>query len=167
MKLINVGHVSGFHGLKGEMKVKSTTDFSDERFSPKNTLTLTNGTEQVEVTIRSRRVHKGFDLIALEGYDNLNDVEKFKGYSFKVSEEELYELEEDEFYNFELVGLEIIDVDGISRGFVKTVMNLNANDMFVVTYEDKEILIPFVKAIVDKVDLENKKITLFEIDGLW
>lgn len=167
MKMINVGHVAGFHGLKGEMKVKATTDFAAERFSPKSKLTLTNGSEQLEVTIKSRRVHKGFDLVSLDGFASLTDVEKFKGYSFKISEDMLYELENDEYYNFDLIGLEIYDFEGIYRGKVKSVMNLNANDMFVVDNDGKEILIPFVKSIVDKVDIDKKVITLFEIDGLW
>lgn len=167
MEMINVGHVAGFHGLKGEMKVKGTSDFSDERFKPKNKLILTNGKEQLEVTIKSHRVHKGYDLVAIEGYNNLNEIEKFRGYSFKITKDMLFELEEDEYYNFDLIGLEIIDFEGNSRGKVKTIMNLNANDMFVVDYEGRDILIPFVSSIVDKVNLENKKITLFEIDGLW
>ncbi|MEG0569874.1 MAG: ribosome maturation factor RimM [Erysipelotrichales bacterium] len=167
MKFYNVGIIVGFHGLKGEMKIKSTTDFEEERFGVGSQLILRQGKKESVVTIRSRRVHKNVNLIAFVGYDTLNDVEQFKGSELKIDESQLLDLEEDEFYNFELIGMEVYDFENNLLGTIKKVLDMNANDVFVINGKEKEIMVPFVSSIVNEVSIEDNKITLFEIEGLW
>ena len=164
---INVGYVAGFHGLKGEMKIKPTTDFVKDRFAIGNELLLITKTGEISVTIKTYREHKTLPLVSFEGYNSLNDVEQFKSCALKVTEDMLYELEDEEFYHFELVGLKVISFDDEMIGTIKSVMETGANDVFVVEGDSKEILIPFVKSIVEKVDLEKKEVKLFEVVGLW
>lgn len=167
MELINVGYIAGFHGVKGEVKVKSTTDFADRRFAVGNKLILTNDDETIELTISNHRVHKNMDMLRFEEITNLNDIEKYKGYALKVKAEDLFELAEDEYYNFELIGLDVFDYQGNKLGQVKSIMNTAANDTLVVKTDHQDILIPFIKDVIDEVDFDNNKITLFEVEGLW
>ena len=167
MEMINVGYVAGFHGLKGEMKIKTTTDFVQERFAVGSELILVTKDRELTVKVKSYREHKGVPLISFEGYATLNDVEQFKGASLKVTEDMLYELEDEEFYHFELIGSNVEIYDGKILGEITSIMETPANDIFIVKKDDKEILIPFIKSIVAEVDLENKKIKLFEVEGLW
>lgn len=167
MDLINVGYISGFHGLKGEVKIKSTTDFAADRFKVGNKLYLNKDDELIEVTIKSQREHKNINLVSFEGMESLNDVEKYKGYSLKVTKDMLFDLEEDEFYHFDLIGLDVLTNTGESLGKVSSIMETGANDIFVIKTKEQEILIPFVTAIVDRVDLDKKTITLFDVEGLW
>ena len=167
MELINVGYISGFHGLKGEVKIKSTTDFAGERFKVGSKLYLNKNDELIEVTIKSQRVHKNINLVSFKEFNSLNDVEKYKGYSLKITKEMLFELEDDEFYYFELIGLDVLTSEGICLGKVSSVMETGANDIFVIKANDKEILIPFVSSIVNTIDINENKITLFDIEGLW
>lgn len=167
MKLYNIGYVAGFHGLKGEMKIKSTTDFAQERFIVANTLFLSKDKDLKEVKIKSVRFHKGFYLIAFEGLDSLTKVEKYKGFTLSINEEMLYELEDDEYYYFELVGMSVYDYQNNFLGDVTSVMETGANEVLVVKNNDKEILIPFVDSFFESFDEENKKIVLKEVEGLF
>lgn len=167
MELINVGYISGFHGVKGEVKVKATTDFPEERFAVGNKLLVTDGKETVELTISQHRVHKNINMLRFAEIDNLNDIEKYKGYALKIEAEDLLELDDDEYYHFELIGLTVFDYQHNSLGEVVSVMHTPANDNLVVKHGKKEILIPFIKDVVNEVNLEKKEITLFEVEGLF
>lgn len=166
MKEIKVGKIIGFHGLKGEVKVKSSTDFAKERFQVGNELFLSDQKNIIEVKIRSVRYHKNNYLIAFDGYPSLNDVEMFKGYDLIVKEEMLNELEEDEFYYFDLIGMKVYDHDNNLLGTVSSVMETGANEVLVIK-GDKEILIPFVDHFIKDIDLDNKTIHMEEVEGLY
>jgi len=163
---LNIGYIAGFHGVRGEVKIKATTDFISERFKVGKILILTNGKDTVEKTIKSVREHKGMILVNFDGVTNLNEVEKYKGYEVKVSSEDKLDLDEDEFYFFDLAGMNVVNHSGEIVGSVLKVMENVANEILVCQIEDKEVLIPFVKAIVTKVDTENNNIYLADVDGL-
>ena len=164
---INIGYIAGFHGVRGEVKIKSTTDFADQRYQKGKELILTNNKENVVKKIDTVRVHKEFYLVKFEGVTNLNDVEKYKGYEVKANMDDKIDLESDEFYFFDLVGMDVVDSNKETIGQVKRVMENVANEILVVNVKGKEVLIPFVKAIVENVDVENKKIYLSDIEGLY
>jgi 16S rRNA processing protein RimM len=164
---INIGYIAGFHGVKGEVKIKATTDFVDQRFAVGNILLLTNGKDFIKKEIISKREHKGFVLVTFKDVTNLNDVEIYKGYEVKVAMEDRLDLEEDEFYYFDLVGMNIVDYSGNIIGSVIRVMDNVANEILVCQIEEQEVLIPFVKAVVKEVDKDNNNIYLNDIDGLF
>lgn len=167
MELINVGYISGFHGVKGEVKVKATTDFPEKRFAVGNKLLVTGGKETVELTISQHRVHKNINMLRFTEIDNLNEIEKYKGYALKIEAEDLLDLDDDEYYHFELIGLTVFDYQNNPLGEVIGVMHTAANDNLVVKSGKKEVLIPFIKDVVNEVNLEEKSITLFEVEGLF
>lgn len=167
MELINVGYITGFHGVKGEVKVKATTDFASARFAVGNKLIVTNGQESRELIISNHRTHKNMDLLRFEGIDSLNEIERYKGYALKIKPDDLFALAEDEYYNFDLIGLDVFDYQGNKIGQVESVLNTPANDTLVVKADHQEILIPFIKDVVNEVDLANHKITLFDVEGLF
>ena len=90
-KWFNVGKIVNTHGVKGEIRVVSRTDFPEERYKVGNTLYISNekGGEPFPVKITSHRQHKTFDLLTFEGYGNVNEVEQFKGSLLKVPEDQL------------------------------------------------------------------------------
>lgn len=166
--MINVAHIIGFHGLKGEMKLKSTSDFIADRMQVGNKLWLAKDEEAQEVMISSVRVHNNTYLIKITGFDSLSEVEKYRGYSLQVHEDDLYELADDEYYHFELVANKVYDHQNQLLGTVASIYNNGANDVFIVmTENDKEVHIPFLDAFVENIDLENKIIKLYEVEGLF
>ena len=116
----NVGKIVNTHGIRGEVRVISQTDFPEERYQVGNQLTLFRAKhEPLTLTITSHRKHKNFDLLTFEGYTNVNQVEAFRDGILKVSSEDLSELAEGEFYYHEIIGLSVIDEKGEVIGKVR------------------------------------------------
>jgi len=165
----NVGKIVNTHGIKGEVRVISSTDFPEKRFQKGTTLFifLKDSKAPIEVTVQSWRKHKNFDLLMFEGYETLNDVEKFKGGILKVAKEQLEELGEDEFYFHEIIGCKVKTEDGEEIGIIKEILTPGANDVWVVKGKNgKEYYIPYIKDVVKKVDVENKLVWIEAMEGL-
>ncbi|RKQ37462.1 ribosome maturation factor RimM [Oceanobacillus halophilus] len=167
-ELFNIGKVINTHGIRGEVKVLRISDFED-RFQPgkKVCLVKDNG-ENIQLVIEGHRVHKGYDLLQFEGYNNINDVEDFKGHNLKISKDQLTELEENEFYYYEIIGCEVFTIDKQNIGEVKEILSPGANDVWVVKQKKgRDILIPYIKDVVKEVDIDNKKIIIEPMEGLF
>jgi 16S rRNA processing protein RimM len=168
-KLFNVGKIVNTQGIKGELRIISSTDFKEERFQPGNKLLIVNGNtnEILEVTVKSHREHKNFDIVQFEEFNNINQVEKFKGCTVKVHESQLSELDEDEFYFHEIIGCKVITIQGEELGIIKEILTPGANDVWVVKGDKgKEILIPYIEDVVKEIDINNKIIKIDVLEGL-
>lgn len=168
-KWFNVGKIVNTHGIKGEVRVISRTDFAEDRYKPGNHLFifLENVQAPIEVVVSSHRVHKNFDLLTFEGYENVNEVEKFKGGLLKVPESQLGELEEGEYYFHEIIGCIVFTEEGEELGPIKEVLTPGANDVWVINAKNgKEVLIPYIDDIVKHVDVKEKRIVIHLMEGL-
>lgn len=168
-KWFKVGKIVNTHGVKGEVKIVSTTDFPEERYQKGNTLYLFQGqnSEPISLVIKSHRNHKSFDLLTFEGYENINEVEKFKEGILKVQEDQLQDLEEGEYYFHEIVGCKVVTTDGEELGTIKEILSPGANDVWVVKGQrGKEHLIPYIEDIVKTVDIDKQLITIEPMEGL-
>ncbi|MBS4193961.1 ribosome maturation factor RimM [Lederbergia citri] len=169
MNWFNVGKIVNTHGIKGEVRVISKTDFPEERYSPGSTLYLflPKTKEPIELIVKSHRTHKNFDLLTFENYFNINDVEPFKDGILKVSEEQLNDLSEGEYYFYEIIGCTVVTEDEEEIGVVKEILTPGANDVWVVKGKDgKELLIPYIDDVVIDISVENKRIIINPIEGL-
>ncbi|RSK27006.1 ribosome maturation factor RimM [Bacillus sp. HMF5848] len=165
----NVGKIVNTHGIAGEVRVISRTDFGEERYKPGNTLYIFSeqAKEGIAVTVKSHRIHKNFDLLSFEEYKDINDVEKLKGFVIKVPIEQLGDLPEGEYYFHEIIGCQVQTLDELQVGEVSEILTPGANDVWVIkTREGKEILIPYIDDIVKKVDVKNKQIWIDPMEGL-
>ncbi|TDL35062.1 ribosome maturation factor RimM [Jeotgalibacillus sp. S-D1] len=165
----NVGKIVNTHGIRGEVRVISRTDFPDERYVPGNVLFLfkDQNSDPKELTIKSHRKHKNFDLLTFEGYDDVNQVEHFREGMLKISEEQLTDLHENEYYYHEIIGCKVTTINNEYIGEVKEILSPGANDVWVVAAEDgKEVLIPYIEQVVKSVDVELKQVTIEVIEGL-
>lgn len=153
---LNVGKIVNTHGIRGEVRVISQTDFPEERYKKGGKLTLfKQGMQPLELTITNHRKHKNFDLLTFEGYPNINDVEVFRDGILKVSEHDLTDLEENEFYYYEIIGLNVIDEDGETLGKIKEILSTGANDVWIVQRKGKkDVLIPYIESVVKEIDLD-------------
>lgn len=165
---LNVGKIVNTHGIRGEVRVISQTDFPEERYKKSAKLTLfREGKQPLVLVIASHRKHKNFDLLTFEGYPNINDVEVFRNGILKVAEEDLTDLEENAFYYYEIIGLPVIDENGQELGKVKEILSPGANDVWVVQRKgQKDALIPYIESVVKKIDLENEEIHVEIPEGL-
>ncbi|MGG0718855.1 ribosome maturation factor RimM [Robertmurraya massiliosenegalensis] len=168
-KWFNVGKIVNTHGIKGEVRVISKTDFAEERYTPGNPLYLfmPDAKEPVELIVATHRVHKNFDLLTFKGYENVNEVETMKGGILKIRESQLTGLEEDEFYFHEIIGCHVFTTNGEELGKVREILTPGANDVWVVKGKGgKDILIPYIEQVVKKVDLKEQVILIEPMEGL-
>ncbi len=165
MELITIGVIANTHGLRGTLKVKSFTDFKDERYKKGNTLYIAFKNELIPVTVQSFKSVKTVEHIDFVEFTNINQVEKFKGSELLISKDYVHELEEDEFYFDELVGMEVYTDTLI--GTVKGVREVPQGELLEIDTGSKKItLIPFTKHFVKSVDKKANKIVLLEWEGL-
>ncbi|GAE24226.1 16S rRNA processing protein RimM [Halalkalibacter wakoensis JCM 9140] len=164
-----VGKIVNTHGVKGEIRVISSTDFADDRYAVGTKLMIQGeNNKQQTVVVRHHRKHKNFDLLQLEGYHSINDVEPFKGSTLYVSEEYLEELEENEFYYHEIIGCTVVTEAEENLGKVKEIFETGANDVWVVQRAGggKDLLLPYIEDVVKEIDIENKVIRIHLLEGL-
>lgn len=166
-----VGKIVNTQALRGEVRVMATTDFPEERFKIGAILAIFNGNKLVEtVEVDGHRLHKNFNLLHFKGKDNINDVEKFKGFDLKVAgtEREADELDENEFYYDDIIGLEVYTTDEIYLGKVREITSLPSNDVWAIQRPNKgkDILIPYIEDIVLEIDLDNNRVVIDPMDGL-
>ncbi|WP_283588132.1 ribosome maturation factor RimM [Limosilactobacillus viscerum] len=167
MEFYNVGKIVNTHGIRGEVRVMATTDFIKERFAPEKKLYLQTAGEPLELTVEKARQHKGFVLVKFVGYDNINDVEKFRDHELLVSGEDQQPLEDGQYYYRQIIGLTVKTVDGEELGKIKEIMSPGANDVWVVDRPGKdELLLPVIDDVVKKVDLANQQVIVELMEGL-
>jgi 16S rRNA processing protein RimM len=166
----NVGKIVNTHGIRGEVRVITSSDFAAERYQPGNLVYFfrDDTSEGIPLTISNHRVHKNFDLLTFEKHTSINDVEKYKGGSIKITESDRMELDEGEFYYDHIIGCEVFTDAGEPLGKVKEILSPGANDVWVVQRHEagKDILIPYIADVVKDVQIEEKKIIVHIIEGL-
>lgn len=156
---ITVAEVITTHGIKGNVKVKSFSDY-EKRFDTGSKVYI--GDELL--TIEDSFDQKGLKIIKFVEYNDINDSLKLVGRDITIEEEDLGELKEDEFYIYKLIGLDTYS-NGQKVGKVKDVISgVYPNDVYVIeTTDNKEILLPALKTVIKNVDIVNNKI---EVDNL-
>lgn len=163
---LRVGVISNTHGIKGEVKVFPTTD-DVRRFEKLKSVILDTGKEYLELEIQSVRFFKNMAIVKFKGYDNINDIEKYKGKDLLVTRDDAVELGEDEYFIYDIIGAQVEEGDGNRVGVLKEVLTTGANDVYVVEREDGgELLLPVIKECVLSVDTDNKKVVVNILPGL-
>ena len=163
-----VGKIVNTQGLKGEVGVISVTDFVNERYKKGALLTIfQDGKETVEVTVKSHRKHKNFDLLTFENHPRIEDVEIYKGSELKVSKEHIQELEGEDYYYHQIIGLSVVTDEGEELGEIKEILSPGANDVWVVKGKaKKDILLPYIDDVVKEVNLEEGRVVVSIMEGL-
>ena len=163
-----VGKIVNTQGLKGEVRVISVTDFANERYKKGALLTIfQDGKETVEVTVKSHRKHKNFDLLTFENHPRIEDVEIYKGSELKVSKEHIQELEGEDYYYHQIIGLSVVTDEGEELGEIKEILSPGANDVWVVKGKaKKDILLPYIDDVVKDVNLEEGRVVVSIMEGL-
>jgi 16S rRNA processing protein RimM len=164
---ILIGRVIRPHGLNGFLRIHSYAG-SEESFLMAGTVLLKLGQMEIsEYKVLSIKAHGNAFLIKLNEISSLEAAEKYRGAEILIRKDTLRHKNEDEYFWFELIGLEVFLNSGRFIGILQDIINTGSNDIYVVKEGKKEILIPALHGIVLKVDLDNKKMLIADnIDGL-
>ena len=166
---VNVGKIVNTHGIKGEVRVISDTDFPEERYRPGAELVWLGNdeSERFTLTVASHRQHKQFDLVKFESYPTINEAESLIGGTLNVTEADLATLDDDTFYWHDIVGLTAYDEAGTEIGQVKEILSSGANDVWVISRRgQKDLLLPYIDDVIKAVDLAEGTITVHVLEGL-
>ena len=164
--LLKVGVITTTHGVRGEVKVYPTTD-EPERFLELDYVLLDTGRELRKLEIKNVKFFKNLVILKFKGVDNINDIEKYKGRELWIPRKEGQELEEDEYYIADLLGMSVVLEDGQEFGTLKDVMETGANDVYIIdSAEHGEVLLPAIKECILDVDLEKNVMTIHLMKGL-
>ena len=164
-QLLQVGVISSTHGVRGEVKVFPTTD-DLQRFKSLKNVILDTGKEQIPLEIQGVKFFKQFVILKFKGIDNINDIERYKRKSLFVTREDAVELEEDEYYIADLIGMDVITDEG-EEGKLVDVIETGANEVYVVEFDKYgEVLIPAIHDCILDVDIEAMSMKVHLLEGL-
>ena len=158
---VAVGFVTAPRGLRGELTVVPLTDFP-ERFQPGAQL-WARGTAY---TVRHTRTHRGRLLVELEGIESRTEAEALRDVLLEVPEQELPPLAEDQYFRFDVVGMEVVDESGRALGRLDEVLETGANDVYIVRDDSGELLIPAIDSVIKRVDVKGRRMVVAPLAGL-
>ena len=165
-QLLQVGVITQTHGVHGEVKVFPTTD-DPERFLNLKYEFLDTGREKMKLTIQSVKFFKQFVILKFKGINSINDIEKYKRCPLLVDRENAVELEEDEYFIADMIGMNVLTEDGEILGTLKDVIETGANDVYIVnSKEHGEVLIPAIKECILDVNVKEGRMLVHLMDGL-
>jgi 16S rRNA processing protein RimM len=169
-----VGRVVKAHGISGEVIVEVRTDDPAARFASGTTLRTKgsrgDGQERSYVVAHARE-HGGRLLVRLTGVDDRDTADALRGSLFVVDSDELPPIDEpDTYYDHQLEGLRVRTMTGQDVGVVAEVLHTAAGELLAVRPKDdsemREVLVPFVSAIVTSVSLEERTVEIDPPEGL-
>ncbi|MDI3420849.1 ribosome maturation factor RimM [Streptomyces luteolus] len=166
MQLV-VGRIGRAHGIKGEVTVEVRTDEPELRLAPGAVL-ATDPAATGPLTIATGRVHSGRLLLRFEGVRDRTAAEALRN-TLLIADVDPEELPEgdDEYYDHQLMDLDVVTVDGQEVGRITEISHLASQDLFIVERPDgTEVMIPFVEEIVTEIDLEEQRATIDPPPGL-
>tara|TARA_B100000945_G_scaffold130651_1_gene104297 strand:- start:403 stop:942 length:540 start_codon:yes stop_codon:yes gene_type:complete len=167
-----VGLITSCHGVNGQVKVKSLSDF-EERFLKPGMRWLQKENEPpstIELTSGFKQPGKETFIIKFQGVDSRNHAEQLKKYKILVKTNKLPELKQEEFHLLELINLQVKTLENDELKIIGKVINLEneKNNLLVIELfkNQKKVLIPFVKEIVPRVDIKNNFLIITPPKGL-
>ncbi len=170
--LFKVGVITSTHGLKGDVKVFPTTDdvnrFKQLKKALIHNAKKKNNDEYIDIEIENCKFFKNMVILKFKGINDINDVEKYKGYDIYVTRANAVPLDEGEYYIADLIDLKVLTEDGEELGILYDVLTTGANDVYEVKLKDsdKEVLIPAIKQCILNVDMEKREMTVHLLEGL-
>jgi 16S rRNA processing protein RimM len=162
-----IGHIVAPFGIRGELKVYSMSDIPN-RFAQLETVYL--GPEHAPRRILAARPHKGAVIVLrLQGVDDANMAETLRNVVLMIPAHQLAELPADIYYHHDILGLQVITLQGRVVGTIVDILETGGNDVYVIRDDDgggKDILIPAIKDVVKQVDLARRMMYIDPIQGL-
>jgi len=163
-RFLAVGRIAKPHGVLGEVRVELMTDHP-ERFEWLDAIYVGEKNPR-RVPIVSVRYHQDVVLLKLEGYPTRTEAELLRGELLQVPESEAVPLEDDEYFLYQLIGIEVFTEQGRHLGQLTEILETGANNVFVIDNEGRQYLIPDIPDVIREVDIENRRLVIHPMPGL-
>jgi 16S rRNA processing protein RimM len=166
-ELVAVARAVKTRGLRGEVVAELLTDFPERFEGLDNLIAVAPDGSRTQLALEDHWFQGGRIVLKFAGYDSIEESAALVGREFAVPEAERVELEEDEFYDWELAGCRVETVEGAQLGTVREVMRTGGVELLVVEREDAgEYLIPMAEDICVRIDIDNKLVRVDPPEGL-
>lgn len=163
-ELVAIARIARPRGIRGELVAEVLTDFP-ERFDGLERVTAVLGEDRRQLKIENAWFQNERIVLKFEGIDSIEAAEELRDAEICVPESDAVDLDEGEFFDWQLEGCEAVTVGGEPLGTVKELMRTGGTEILVVE-GDREYLIPFAESICIEVDIENKRIVVDPPEGL-
>ena len=161
-----IGKIVGIHGIKGTNKFKSYAE-SLSVFNPgRSIIVYDNRNRKINLELNWVKSHTGTPLISFKGVTDRDQAEALIGAEMFIPQTELPELDDDTYYWFELIGIEVYTTEDEYLGRIASILPTGSNDVYVVKDENKEIMVPALESVVIDIDLEHKRMRVDLPEGL-
>lgn len=163
---ISIGSINGAHGVKGEIRI--TPASKDPSRIKKFKLVQIESPEGDTsfFVIEKARVNGRYALIKLKDVETRDQALALKGSTIQIKRTDCPPLPADEYYYFDLIGITVKTTEGEVLGEISDILDMPANDVYVVSMGDREALIPAIKEVVKRVDLDREEMIIKVMDGL-
>jgi len=159
-----IGFLRRPHGVRGEIIMDLHTDFPERIKSGRKVLV---GEKRQPLTFDAVRPHGNSLLVSFRGVDTPEQAAAFRNQWVYVKSSELPPLPEGQYYEYQLIGLDVVDEDGAPLGKLAEILETGANDVYVVRDQNGgEILLPVIPSVILKRDMERRLLTVRLLDGL-
>jgi len=162
-EFLAIGRVLRPHGVRGELLLEALTDFP-RHLDDVGTIYLGDAAEPHPLA--GARMHRGRLLIQLEDCVDREAAEAFRGQLVQIWFGDTAPPPPGSYYYHQIVGLAVVTEEGETLGEVTEILETGSNDVYVVNGPSGEILLPALKSVILKVDLEAKRMTVHLIEGL-
>ena len=160
MDKVYIGKVVSTHGIKGEIRILSDFPYKKKVFKVGNKIIIDNK----EYEIKTYRVHKNFDMVTLDDYNNINDI-LFLMNKYVYFDKDLLELSSSEILDEDLINFKVITEDG-TIGTITEIFYASPTNKILRVMLDKEILVPYNSPMIKKIDKDDKSIIIELINGI-
>jgi 16S rRNA processing protein RimM len=162
----DIGKIVNVHGLKGDIRIVPTTD-DPSRFNLLDSIEIFFGSESSTYHLERAKPHKNVLVLKLKGIEDRKAAETLIGGIIKVPRAKALPLEDNEYYQKDLIDMSVISNVGEDLGTLVQVIETGANDVYVIRPESgKDLLIPAIKECILDVDVPGKKMTVHLMKGL-
>ena len=164
--LILIGQVVRPHGLTGLLRIVSYAE-SKETFLRAGSVFLDKGEDELfERRVVSIVAHRSVYLLKLSGLRSVDEAESFRGAGILIRKDSVVRSGEDEFFWYELIGLDVYLITGQYVGVLKGIFPTGSNDVYVVENEGREFLIPAIHQVVKEINIAQKRMVISPMRGL-
>lgn len=159
MDYLYIGKLVNTHGIKGEVRILSNFRHIDKVFI--KDMKFYVGKDKKEYIVETYRKHKNFHMVVFKDNYDINLIEHLKGSFVYINKEDL-KLDKNTYLAVDLIGFNVIINDKLI-GVISDVLDTPANEVLVL---DNKVMIPYVKAFINKVDMDNKEVVVNDVKGL-
>lgn len=164
-RLVALGQIVTTHGIAGWLKINCYNSGSTVLSSARQVYLERQGIRSAR-ELEESKPYKGHFLLKLRGIDGIAEARRWIGCVLSVAEDVLPALNAGEYYHYQAIGLEVVDVKGERIGVVSQILSTPGGELYVVKGPTKEHFIPAVREIVEKVDFSAGKIIVNFPEGL-